>query len=459
MSAALPSLPLPDHDRAVIVSTGDEIMTGQLQDSNARWLAEQLVGAGIIPIEHVAVGDALSDLVATLRRAVEKAPLVIMSGGLGPTDGDLTRPALCELLGDELVQDQHAAAALTELLLRRGRPVTERQMRQAQRPTASRCLDNTVGTAPGLHAAARTTAAHGQADVIALPGPPGELIPMFNRHVRPMLRTRPGQIVITRLLHVVGMAEADCVTRLGDLTRRDRTPLVGITASGGVLTIRIRCESEAGREQAEERVAHDEQQVRSALGDHLFATGAGTGLDMLSQTVLAKLIDRHETLATVESCTGGMLGQLITAVPGSSAAYRGGLVTYSNDLKLRLGVDPEVLDRHGAVSAAVAAEMAARGAEFTGAQYTLSITGIAGPDGGSQAKPVGTVHIGLAMRPTAMVVGTGDSQKVTVHSRRFLFTGDREDIRRRATATAMAILYFALSGRTPPDPRLLWEVG
>ncbi len=461
-SAAAP--PALFHDRAVIVSTGDELMTGQLQDSNARWLSEQLIAAAILPVEHVAVGDSLPDLAGTLRRAAERAPLVIMSGGLGPTDGDLTRAALAEILDEPLVVDEDAKAAITDMLTRRGRAVTERQLRQAQRPRSAACLANAMGTAPGLHARiqARTTAPPlCFTDVFALPGPPGELRPMFERGVLPLLRPRPGHAVVTRLLHLVGLAEADCVQMLGDLTRRDRNPLVGITASGGVLTIRIRFAGSGDAAQARLAVDVTEASIRKVLTDHVldpgpaFLTDGGSqaGQTALAQSVLTSLRACGQTLCTVESCTGGLLGEMLTRIPGSSAAYIGGYVTYSNELKARLGISRETLTAHGAVSAPVAEQMARAGLQASGAMHSLAITGIAGPDGGSAAKPVGTVHIALASGETA----PAPSPTVSIDGRLFRFTGDREDIRRRAAASALAMLHFRLRGHAPGSVRLLWE--
>lgn len=443
------------HDRAVILSTGDELITGQLQDTNARWISERLMDRGIMPLRHEAVGDQMHDLTAALRRAVSTerglgAGLVIVSGGLGPTDGDLTRPALAAVTGDELVMDEAARDALAAMLARRGRELTARQQRQAMRPSRGTCLPNELGTAPGLHVRVPRDDG-GEADVFALPGPPGELRPMFSSGVVPRLRPPPGRAVATRLLHVVGVPEAECVARLGDLTRRDRPatlPLVGITASGGILTLRIRYCGPGDAAVAEGLIDQVEAEVRAVLGDHCFARGEGPGAELLAADLIRRLRASGQTLAVVESCTGGMLGEVLTAGAGASAAFVGGFITYANEQKVALGVRPDSLAAHGAVSPIVAAEMASAGRTRTGASHCLSITGIAGPDGGSAAKPVGTVHIGLssATVPTA------------THTRHFLFAGDREDIRRRSAVSALAMLHFAIGGRPASDPRLLWEV-
>ncbi len=453
----------PIHSTAILLASGDEILTGQLLDTNTQWLADRLVGLGIMPIEFAAAPDDLPRLVALIRLAAAAAPLVILTGGLGPTDGDLTRQALAEVLGEPLVPDESAEHAIRTLLSRRGRETTPRQLRQAQRPSSAQCLPNSNGTAPGLHAALlspHSSSPHSSSDVFCLPGPPGELRPMFEREVLPRLRPDPNHVVLTRLLYVIGMPEADCVDRLGALTRRERTPgvpLVGITASGGILTIRIRSEGPGPRDAALDAVDQTEGRIRESLGHHVLAIrDADTGAAALARSTINTLAagKTPRTLAVVESCTGGKLGEMITAIPGSSSVFLGGHITYSNDLKIRLGVNPETLKAHGAVSPQTAREMALAGLAATGADLALAITGIAGPDGGTPTKPVGTVHIALAGGPPLR--GGSSADQPTIISKHFLFTGDREDIRTRAASSALTMLHFTHHG-PPLTPRLLWE--
>lgn len=435
------------HDRAIIISTGDEVTVGQLLDTNGQYFAQRLMDVGVLPVEHATVPDELGVIVETLRRACGKVPLVIMSGGLGPTDGDLTRKAVAELTGDTLVLDAESREQIAAMLAKRGRPMTERQERQAYRPSRAECLSNAMGTAPGLHARVDAGGAWGETDLFCLPGPPGELRPMFVGSVVPRLKLDPSRVIATRLCHIVGVPEAECVQRLGDLTKRDANPLVGITASGGILTLRIRAEASGTRAEAEKLLDGAEARARGVLGDHLFGTGMGTGWENLCRSVLGTLGERSQTLGVVESCTGGMLGEMLTTVPGASKAFVGGMITYANALKQSLGVKSETLARVGAVSREVASEMAAAGLERLGVDHCAAITGVAGPDGGSAEKPVGTVHVALASR------GHG------VDARKFLFTGDREDVRRRSAVSALAMLHFRLAGRGVGEPRLLWEVG
>lgn len=435
--------PLSPHTHAAILSTGDELVMGQLQDTNARWIAERLTERGIRVVEAAMVGDDLDGLVAAMRRLTHAAPLVIMSGGLGATDGDLTRQAVCRLTGDWLITDDAVAAALTAYLVSRRRDVTERQLRQAQRPSLAAPLTNNVGTAPGLHATV------GSADLFCLPGPPGELRPMWRTSVEPRLRPDPRHAVDARLMYVVGIPEADVADRLRDLTARGGDVTVNLTASSGILTVRARAEGEQTPALAA-KFALTMADIRARLGDNCFAEAPASDTpanERLCAAVLDALKAVGQTVATVESCTGGMLGQMLTAIPGSSAAYRGGLVTYTNELKTSLvGVAEGTLNAHGAVSRQTAAEMAVGGLRSTGATHALAITGIAGPDGGSTEKPVGTVWIARATRTA------GEPQ---LDVRGFRFTGDRHDVRSRSCTSALIMLLFALRKRDLG--RLLWE--
>ncbi len=453
------------HERAAILSTGDELLIGQLLDTNSRFFAEALTDLGIVPVEHVTVGDDLPTLVSTLRRLCRAAPLVIVSGGLGPTDGDLTRAALAQLTGEPLIEDAGARAALEARFHARGRSVSERQLRQATRPASATCLPNAHGTAPGLHVPVlndMADAPHRTTDVFCLPGPPGELKPMWKAVVVPRLSPDPARAVVTRLLHVIGLAEADAVDRLGPLTTRTNMPLVGITASGAVLTVRIRYEGPAhlnlsgggGGESGKgasrpatptEAVERAAKEVRARLAGFIFAEGEAT----LESAVLEALRAKRCTLALAESCTGGLLGASLTAIPGASVSLLGGWVTYSNALKQsQLEVPADLLAQHGAVSVPVARAMALGALEHSGADHALSITGIAGPDGGSAAKPVGTVFISHAWRDA--------SRTIADDTRHFVFSGTRDDVRVRAARSALAMLWFRLNSSGEP-PRLLWQ--
>ncbi|MBX3406304.1 MAG: competence/damage-inducible protein A [Phycisphaeraceae bacterium] len=430
------------HAHAAILSIGDELVRGQTLDTNSRLLSSRLMQLGIETVEHATVGDDLGALVGAIKRLASRAPLVIATGGLGPTDDDLTRDALAAVLGDRLVEDPDALAQLSDRLRSRGREVYAAQRMQALRPERAQCLRNDFGTAPGLFARIRVEGA--EADIFCLPGPPGELVPMWESLVVPQLRPEPGLTIRTRFLKLVGIPEAEAASRVPGIMARDASPQVGITASGGILTWRIRYRGPMPPAAAESEVDRVAQCIIDAMGEHVFATGEVT----LAAAVLDALKARTQMFATVESCTGGLLGAQLTAVPGSSAAFAGGFVTYTNALKQSLvGVRSETLDAHGAVSAECAREMAAGGVERTGADWCVSITGIAGPDGGTAEKPVGTVHVGLAKR---------EHSGARVSSRAFRIPGGRDDVRERSAMSALAMLWFALRGKDPPA-KLLWE--
>lgn len=430
------------HTHAAILGIGDELVRGQTLDTNSKLLSERLMLKGIEPVEHVTVGDDLAAMTDALRRLCARAPLVVCTGGLGPTDDDLTRDALGAVLGEELIEDAQALAWLTERLRSRGREVAPNQRMQALRPRSAECLRNDLGTAPGLYGRL------GDTDVFCLPGPPGELKPMWDALVVPRLRAEPGVTTRTRFLKVIGLPEAEAAARVPGVMARDASPQVGITASGGVLTWRIRYRGQLDGARADAVVDAVAKRIMDAMREHVFADVA-SGEPTLPATIVELLKSRGQTLAVVESCTGGMLGGAVTAVAGSSAAFSGGLLTYSNELKQSLvGVRGDTLAAHGAVSAECAAEMAAGGRERTGATWCVSVTGVAGPDGGSEAKPVGTVFVGLA---------GADG----VRTKLFRFPGSREDVRQRSVMSALAMLYFAVvrgeqGGEAPA--KLLWEV-
>jgi len=451
------------HSSACILSTGDEVTLGQIVDANAAWLADALTGAGVLPVEQATVPDDATVIRETVARLARRSPLVVMSGGLGPTDADLTRVALAALVDEEVVVDEAALRALTDMLARRNRTMTDRQARQAMRPRSAHCLPNPNGTAAGLHVtvpAARTGAAW-DTDVFCLPGPPRELQPMFMSYVVPALRTDPAISTQTRLLHVLAVPESDAATRLAHLTRRDPSPgepLLAMTASGGILTLRARIQSRDSALIAGAKLDALEQEVRAILGSHVMG-GRGRvgarGEAALASGVIQLLRERDRTLGVGESCTGGMLGELVTSIAGSSGVFLGGCISYANEMKVKaLGVEQGLLEAHGAVSEPVARAMALGALRMTGATDALSVTGIAGPEGGSDAKPVGTVFIAHASRD-----GVQDREP-RCDVRRFLFTGDRHDVRQRAAISGLSMVYFAHAvGGASASVRMNWQVG
>jgi nicotinamide-nucleotide amidase len=428
-----------EHSTAAILSVGDELLLGQSLDTNSAWLSERLAERGIVPVEHATVGDDRAAHVHAFRRLAARADLLLCTGGLGPTADDLTRQALAEAMEDVLVEDAAALASIDSFLAARGRVLTGLTRAQALRPSRGGFFVNPYGTAPGLWGSV------GRCDVFCLPGPPAEMRPMFENHVVPRLRPPRGVVLRTRSLRCIGLGESDLAERLAELMRRGRNPTVGTNASDGVVTVRLRAVAPTV-EQAEGLLDADERVVRGAAGPYLF----GVGDDTIAGAVLRELIRTGRGLVVAESCTGGLLGGMITLVPGSSASFRGGWIVYDNRAKIAdLGVPAPLLapSGPGAVSAETALAMAegalARAADRD-ADAALSVTGIAGPEGGSASKPVGTVYIGLAQRGIATDV------------RRFSMVGDRESIRRWSALSALALLWLHLRGS--PELRLLRQV-
>ncbi len=419
------------HETCVVLAIGDELILGQTTDTNSAWISSVLADHGVRTLRHVTVDDDVHRLASAINEAVQDADLVVLTGGLGPTKDDLTREALCKTTGDTLIEDAAALAELIEWYASRPMPSTNRV--QAMRPSRARCIPNRFGTAPGL------ALTHAGTDVFAFPGPPSELKPMFEQHLLPALR--PTRIVRTSVLHTVGLGESNIAGLLGELMDRDRNPTVGTTASGGIVSVRIRAESAEPQRVAADLV-RTEHAVIDALGPLIIRppntpdAANERGIHALVRELIAMLSDRGQTLSVCESCTAGLLAATIADVPGSSAALVGGMVTYTNELKIKLaGVDPESLAEHGAVSAQTARAMARGTRKRTSADHTLSVTGIAGPGGGSEHKPVGTVWIAL---------DSADHDQPD--ARCFRFKQDRRTVRERSVVAALAMLRQRLKG-------------
>ena len=417
--------------KAAILSIGDELMLGQTQDTNARWLAGRLADRGVPCVQFRVVPDDLAAQAAALRELAAVAQVVIVTGGLGPTDDDLTREALRVAMGDAkpLVLDAPSLQALDRWFTHRGRSMPDINRRQAMRPSGAECLRNDFGTAPGLRGTV------GGSTIVCLPGPPREMEPMFDQFVLPLL---PKQAMATGVVHAFGQGESFLAERLGDRMHRDRNPLVGTTASGSVVSARVR-----GRDAAAEPAAMQAElaAIEALWKPFAFARGTTT----LAGALGAALRERGLTMALAESCTGGLAGSLVTAESGSSAWFLGGLMTYANEAKRDLcGVPEALIAEHGAVSAPVAAALARGVRERLRADWAASITGVAGPNGGSDAKPVGTVYIGVS--------GPGFESV-----RRFKYPGERAIVRDRAAKTALALLRLAVAEREHFGATFIWE--
>lgn len=415
-------MPSPPPLPAAILSVGDELSLGQALDTNTQSIADALTAAGVVVVEHATVPDDLPLLTAAIARLADGRGLLVITGGLGPTSDDLTRHALADAMNDTLVEDAAALAAIESYYTSRGRAMPPANRVQAMRPASARLLDNPNGTAPGL------AATIGHCRVFCLPGPPSEMEPMLEREVLAAIaRTAP---ILVRTLRTVGRGESDIAGLLAELMDRDRPILVGTTASLGVVTVRVRTHDASLEPELDDLVA----EIRRRLGPVVFSDGPD-----LAAHILDRLRHAGQTLGTVESCTAGLLGQMITEAPGSSIAYIGGLISYTNRLKQQFAAVPEaVLQRHGAVSGQCASAMAEGGRRALGVDHCLAITGIAGPGGGTAAKPVGTVFIALA--------SAGVPTDSCTDTRHFLFRGPRDAIRRSSATAALAMLRLRLDG-------------
>lgn len=432
------------HRTVAVLSIGDELTLGQTLDTNGKWLSARFADEGVITVERATVPDDLEAQVSALRRLASKADVIVCSGGLGPTKDDLTREALAQAMDDTLVEDAIALAQIEAWYTARGRTMGPLNRLQALRPSRGMMLANPHGTAPGIAGVMRSDGR--SVDVFCVPGPPKEMFPMIESLVLPRLRRDALRSVRTRTLHCFGIAESDLAQRLGDLMDRSRNPLVGTTASGGVVSCRLRYEGPASSTEADALLDATERQIRTVAHDFVF----GVEKQTLPAVVLEMLRSKDHTLATCESCTGGLLSSMLTDVPGSSSVFVGGFVTYANALKVSLaGVDPSLLAEHavGAVSREVASAMALGTLRKLGVTHAISLTGIAGPSGavpaknGQPAKPVGLVYIALAS-----IDGEASAGAPAVEVRQFVFMGDRGSVREWAARSALAMLWQRLAG-------------
>jgi nicotinamide-nucleotide amidase len=374
--------------RAEIIAIGSELVSGQNLDTNSHWLSQQLSDLGIIVAFHTTLGDVLADHLAAFRAAFQRAELVLVTGGLGPTQDDLTREAIADFAGVPLVEHTESLAAIAAMFSRRNRTMTERNRVQALFPQGAIPLPNRIGTAPGIWMQIDRT------NIACLPGVPIEMRMMFSEQVVPRLREHGviERIFVHRKINLFGKGESEIEAQAFDLTARGRLPEVGITAHEGTISFRI-IGSGATQEEAERMIKPTAELIYERFGSLV----VGEGTDDVAEGLVAELARTGSTLATAESCTGGLIAHMITAIAGVSAFYQGGVVSYANLSKSELlGVPPELIDSHGAVSAEVAAAMAEGVRTRLSADIGISTTGVAGPGGGTPEKPVGLVYVGLA---------------------------------------------------------------
>lgn len=410
--------------RAELVFIGTELLLGEILNTHAVTLARSLADEGIDVYRMVTVGDNLERATAAVRQALERADLVVCTGGLGPTEDDVTREAVAAATGRALREDPGSLAAVRAYLERRGIPLTPGNARQATLPEGAEPLPNANGTAPGIFLR------HGERLVVCLPGPPSELAPMWRDEVLPRLRAeraRRGEApsrLYRRVLRVVGLPESLLEERLHDLVHGQTDPTIAPYAKPG-FEVHLRLATKAtSEEEALGRLQPLEEEILRRIGPHVYGRD-----DETLEAAVGGLLQRHGLrLVVAESCTGGLIGHMLTNVPGSSAYVLGSLVCYDNRLKQSLLAVPETtLAAHGAVSAETARAMAAGALAATGADVALAVTGIAGPSGGTPAKPVGTVWFCVMDRRREL-------------TRHFLVRGGREQVKSRAAGIGLALI-------------------
>ena len=401
-----------------IISVGTEILLGNIVNTNAAYLAEKCAGLGLSCYYQDVVGDNEERLASVINTALSRADILLLSGGLGPTQDDLTKETAAKALGKNLYLHEPSKEAITAFFKNRGIEITENNWKQAMVPEDSIVVDNPNGTAPGI--IMNDNGKH----VILMPGPPNEMIPMFDNSIMPYLSELEPGIIYSQVVKICGVGESKAESMVEDLINEQSNPTIATYAKTGEVHLRVTARSENEKE-AKKMVKPIVKELKGRFGNHIYTTQEDVTLE---KAVVDLLVANHLTITTVESCTGGMLAARLINVPGVSEIFKTGYITYSNKSKRRvLGIKKPLLEKHGAVSPEVAKDMAKRSALFAKADVSVGITGIAGPDGGSEEKPVGLVYI------ACNVCGRIDVKECH-------FSGNRMKIRENSVSAALSML-------------------
>jgi nicotinamide-nucleotide amidase len=399
---------------AEIMAVGTEILLGDIVNTNSQFLAKELAILGIGVFRHTAIGDNEERFTKALGEAFERANIVITTGGLGPTKDDLTKEAAAKFFNKKLIRHEEAYNDIRNYFLKAGRSFKASNEKQADFPEGSIILKNNNGTAPGC------IIEENNKIMIMLPGPPREMIPMFNEAVIPYLKKLSDRVFVSKVLRIVGIGEGDMAERINDIIDKQNNPTVAPYAKESDVTLRITAEGK-NEEEAKELIIPVEKCIRERLGEDIY----GEGNTSLEDEVGKLLVDKKLTISTAESCTGGLLAGKLINYPGISSVFLEGMITYSNEAKeARLGVNMETIKSYGAVSEETAREMVEGLVARTGTDIGISVTGIAGPGGGTIEKPVGLVYVGLSINGKSQV-------------RKFIFAGNREKVRQRTVISSL----------------------
>jgi nicotinamide-nucleotide amidase len=403
--------------KAEIIAIGTEILLGDIVNTNAQFLAKELAALGIDVYHQSVIGDNEERIIESFEKAFERCDLVITTGGLGPTQDDLTKELGAKYFNKKLVLHEPSLDWIKTYLDMKDEAIVEANKKQAYFPEGSIILPNPNGTAPG------SIVSENNKILIILPGPPREMKPMFNDHVKKYLEGITGEIIKSKVLRLFGIGESLMAQKLNNLIQNSKNPTVAPYAKDNDVTLRITAKGNSEKE-CDDLINPVDKEIKDALGEYIY----GEGETSLENVVSEILCNNKLSVSTAESCTGGMIAASLISYPGISDVFKEGAVTYSNESKMkRLGVSKETLDRYGAVSEETAREMAIGIAREANTDISISTTGIAGPGGGTDEKPVGLVYIGVFIKG-----------KVVVN--KFNFTGNRERIRRKTTMNALNIL-------------------
>ncbi len=403
---------------AEIICVGTELLLGNIVNTNAAFLSEKLAYLGINCYFQTVVGDNRDRLLSVINTALSRADILIFSGGLGPTEDDLTKETVAEALGKKLIRDKWAEQEIADYFALRGRIPTDNNWKQADVIEGCEILYNKNGTAPGIFVS------EGEKTVILLPGPPLELKSMFTDSVMPKLQQKCGQVFYSQTVKIVGPGESSVETQILDMLNTQENPTIAPYAKTGEVHLRVTARAKDEKE-AREKTAPVVEELYRRFGKAVYTTDADETLEMALTKLLIK---KKYTMTTAESCTGGMIAARMVNAPGVSAVLKSGFITYANEAKEELlGVSHDTLEKFGAVSRETAEEMAEGAVKAAHTDAAVAVTGIAGPDGGTKEKPVGLVYIGVNVRGNVEV-------------REYHFSGSRQKIRESVTAAALTFL-------------------
>lgn len=402
-----------------LVSVGTELLLGNIVNTNTQFLAEKCALLGLSMYHQVVVGDNRDRLAEVIRTALDRSDIVILTGGLGPTEDDLTKEVCAEVMGFPLVEDAHTRARIVEYFRNSiYKEIPENNWKQTIVPEGALVLDNDNGTAPGLILEKDGKAA------ILLPGPPAELYPLFMKKVCPYLQKLQPEVIRSQMIKICGMGESQVEDKILDLIDRQTNPTIATYAKTGEVHLRVTAKAK-DEDEAKKLLKPVVKEIKNRFGDYVYSTKEGETLEM----AVVRLLEKYDlTVTTAESCTGGLLAGRIVNVPGASEVFREGFITYSNKAKRKiLDVSKSTLKKYGAVSAQAAKEMATGGVFATDADACVAVTGVAGPDGGTDEKPVGLVYIATYMKDSVSV-------------EHYQFKGDRAKVREQSVVKALDLL-------------------